>query len=82
MSEGEFIPYLPPPEKIVELFDKIDQGIALGIDLLWLFLCVMPLGIGRQCRKLCPHLGTLSSPQIFIRKFVNRDMGWCGWDVN
>ena len=31
MTEGEFVPYLPPPEKIVELFEKLDQGVVLGI---------------------------------------------------
>jgi len=31
MTEGEFVPYLPPPEKIVELLEKLDQGVALGV---------------------------------------------------
>jgi hypothetical protein len=35
MTEGEFVPYLPPPEKIVELLEKLDQGVALGTGSLY-----------------------------------------------
>ena len=30
MTDGEFVSYLPPPEKILELYEKLDKGVVLG----------------------------------------------------
>lgn len=32
MSDEDFVPYLPPPEKILELYKKVDQGFVLELE--------------------------------------------------